>query len=190
MAGFNPRSRTGSDTPPSALRSASSCFNPRSRTGSDLPWRWSGNTQHRFNPRSRTGSDRFPGRGPTHSRRFNPRSRTGSDRSFWIFRPRCLPLQSTLPHGERRIRHRSGSGLFWLQSTLPHGERLSIISLCGGQKRSFNPRSRTGSDPGVRIAHCPPYASIHAPARGATKPAMGSFEAWSASIHAPARGAT
>ena len=35
-AGFNPRSRTGSDSSQYVLRAASERFNPRSRTGSDL----------------------------------------------------------------------------------------------------------------------------------------------------------
>ena len=99
-------------------------------------------------------------------------------------------LQSTLPRGERRPtiefsdgfggfnpRSRAGSDdtsrpvkpiIFQLQSTLPRGERLARRLVVG---------------PGQ-------LASIHAPARGATRPGGRAVDQQAASIHAPARGAT
>ena len=101
---------------------------------------------------------------------------------------RCR-LQSTLPHGERRVylirfavfrcfnpRSRTGSDDWFamdasnklmLQSTLPHGERRHAPRL-PSCPRCFNPRSRTGSDETQKPPLPPAQASIHAPARGAT----------------------
>ena len=96
------------------------------------------------------------------------------------------------------------------QSTLPRRERPSSCwrIICVSY---FNPRSREGSDglcvvhhflqlfqstlprrerPAVR--HCPPSAriSIHAPAKGATRPRKWPRRCGAISIHAPAKGAT
>ena len=76
-----------------------------------------------------------------------------------------------------------------LQSTLPHGERLTasiLMSVCP----SFNPRSRTGSDTVGAAPARDVGASIHAPARGATRCWVNNGRTSAASIHAPARGAT
>ena len=77
-------------------------------------------------------------------------------------------FQSTLPHGERLPGGFSRLTVRGFQSTLPHGERhgTSAMSLRG--IRSFNPRSRTGSDKGIRCRRWVRRVSIHAPARGAT----------------------
>ena len=122
---------------------------------------------------------------------FNPRSRTGSD------------LYSLAPDTAPQLQ---------LQSTLPHGERRQTKS-CASATASFNPRSRTGSDVPVASKICAvavlqstlPHgerlksagnhnlaaaASIHAPARGATRAMLSLSSPPKASIHAPARGAT
>ena len=84
---------------------------------------------------------------------------------------RFKTFQSTLPHGERP------NGLHVLfeipafQSTLPHGERRSVPSRASSATHDFNPRSRMGSDPGVRQGRRRVGISIHAPAWGATVPA-------------------
>ena len=99
-------------------------------------------------------------------------------------------FQSTLPHGERRFPACYRIQNFEFQSTLPHGERP--FSACRMRSpRSFNPRSRMGSDDYSReldeafekfqstlphgerpVSASPPYpserVSIHAPAWGAT----------------------
>ena len=55
-----------------------------------------------------------------------------------------------------------------LQSTLPHGERQEQIDAIHRAQR-FNPRSRTGSDNHHQGGRLRRRASIHAPARGATR---------------------
>ena len=56
--------------------------------------------------------------------------------------------------------------------------------------RSFNPRSRAGSDGKLWKRWCKAKVSIHAPVRGATG-GKGALDALrSVSIHAPVRGAT
>ena len=75
------------------------------------------------------------------------------------------------------------------QSTLPHGERLFILfNFC--VDKSFNPRSRTGSDNFNAQPVDGEGVSIHAPARGATAKETPYSSAICVSIHAPARGAT
>ena len=54
---------------------------------------------------------------------FNPRSRTGSDPVDGDHINGASRLQSTLPHGERRMTSEEWEQLKHLQSTLPHGER-------------------------------------------------------------------
>ena len=54
----------------------------------------------------------------------------------------------------------------------------------------FNPRSRKGSDYNVQAASCLKKISTHAPARGATAPALATETDQTISTHAPARGAT
>ena len=124
-----------------------SCFNPRSRTGSDRRAILCRTLHHRFNPRSRTGSD------------ISVRRKAGSREAF----------QSTLPHGERRRPVYRSDRQERFQSTLPHGERLDS-DMNDADILSFNPRSRTGSDPLGSVDLCEKCGvSIHAPARGATR---------------------
>ena len=124
----------------------------------------------RFNPRSREGSDganyvnttlsyavsiHAPAKGATvptaltgnTELRFNPRSREGSDTLQHACRHHREVFQSTLPRRERPIHPR----VFCLE-------------------HSFNPRSREGSDFAVSHFIKLTYVSIHAPAKGATKP--------------------
>ena len=80
-AGFNPRSRAGSDERGDRGASLYECFNPRSRAGSDHTQPMQRRYHNGFNPRSRAGSD---GRSQKLSKSiisFNPRSRAGSDHS-------------------------------------------------------------------------------------------------------------
>ena len=101
---FNPRARTGRDTPTSAALSMMACFNPRARTGRDMVCRMQVSSLTRFqstrphgarpgtappsrpcpcfNPRARTGRDRPKSQPRRQRRSFNPRARTGRDGSF------------------------------------------------------------------------------------------------------------
>ena len=56
--------------------------------------------------------------------------------------------------------------------------------------RNFNPRSREGSDLGKTGKTYQPQISIHAPAKGATRPSIVPSSSLDISIHAPAKGAT
>jgi len=78
---------------------------------------------------------------------------------------------------------------FKFQSTLPHGER-QIDRRTATVNRSFNPRSRTGSDLRLNTSCIVAPVSIHAPARGATFSLTHPIYIGVVSIHAPARGAT
>ena len=143
---FNPRSRTGSDTPPIRLATVPRAFQ------STLPH----GERHTTNQvsDSATGiSIHAPARGATlltclasallpwfqstlpHGERlsvalwlslpgsFNPRSRTGSDLFSVPFHFIQSMFQSTLPHGERHTLCHFCRRQRLFQSTLPHGER-------------------------------------------------------------------
>ena len=153
------------------------------------------NTTHRegllsFNPRSRMGSDVLRGtqrknlRVSTHApawgatvsfvnfgraiKSFNPRSRMGSDVSCSSGLPLALKFQPTLPHGERHPGCHLSRDAEGFQPTLPHGERQNCLAY-GATTRSFNPRSRMGSDalPFIKLRFVS-LVSTHAPAWGAT----------------------
>ena len=80
------------------------CFNPRSRTGSDTPTVQVDNANTGFNPRSRTGSDRQRLSVTTPLFGFNPRSRTGSDCDPFSPLP-CNDMQGIFREGhEPRIK--------------------------------------------------------------------------------------
>ncbi len=105
-------------------------------------------------------------------------------------RIRQFLFQSTLPRGERPGLDRARLAEVRFQSTLPRGERLSPAS-SAPLLQNFNPRSREGSDRGLRDGG--KYGiniSIHAPARGATMLILKRDYRSFISIHAPARGAT
>ena len=165
-AGFNPRSRGGSDMSADTWASHTRSFNPRSRGGSDSAAMSATRTGQSFNPRSRGGSDPI--------RFFQP-----------LFRIR---LQSTLPRGERRVHIQGPDGDCSLQSTLPRGERHSGHGAhgAGHQLQSTLPR-------GERLSQLIGFealgnASIHAPAGGATTASRLHRQDLRASIHAPAGG--
>ena len=143
--GFNPRSRTGSDSRP-AIRS------PRlMRFQSTLP--------HGERPYSGTNTltgELFQSTLP-HGERplamsrqsagsgFNPRSRTGSDEG--------KPVTLTHPPVSIHAPARGATAMIQMplqrpqfQSTLPHGERHEHTAKCADWAHGFNPRSRTGSD--------------------------------------------
>ena len=124
--------------------------------------------QQSFNPRSRAGSDKkvfeiyrdeeqvsihAPVRGATTAGNdidenissFNPRSRAGSDKRIMEKVVSLVEFQSTLPCGERRLRDKVETYFDPFQSTLPCGERLHT-HLKSSPFKSFNPRSRAGSD--------------------------------------------
>ena len=142
---FNPRSRTGSDLAITFILSFDFCFNPRSRTGSDVG-----------DPTVSTGdgvSIHAPVQGATY--------KLDKAKKDWEF-------QSTLPYRERPPRSSWTGYQHKFQSTLPYRERLPnpyqprkvfqvsihapvqgatiINSRVCSCSRSFNPRSRTGSD--------------------------------------------
>ena len=85
---FNPRSREGSDSIHSGLRSVLRNFNPRSREGSDVYHLIYIFPNAYFNPRSREGSDRTYGIRKPGTHDFNPRSREGSDEGSYEYRKR------------------------------------------------------------------------------------------------------
>ncbi len=123
-----------------------------------------------------------------------------------------LSFQSTRPHGARRPMP-ALSGLF-VESFNPRARtgRDQRIRSQAARGCCFNPRARTGRDHCCGLALVDGVVSIHAPARGATRPAKPSPTSWAfqstrphgarpvcnvfvhaidrVSIHAPARGAT
>ena len=98
---FNPRSRTGSDSKHPALFAALCDFNPRSRTGSD---------------------DLALVYCPVLSISIHAPAR-GATVGFHKITLFLLEFQSTLPHGERRVKAVPAVRHHLFQSTLPHGER-------------------------------------------------------------------
>src|SRR5271165_1548672 len=104
----------------------------------------------------------------------------------------CWSLfRSALPRGERRRQNaasRRPELLF--RSALPRGERPGA-RLGQGRTKSFDPRSRAGSDHMTDRSNAMPLpVSIRAPARGATVAVEVPPDAAGVSIRAPARGAT
>ena len=120
-------------------------------------------------------------------------------------------FQSTLPHGERwqspigsplSIKlsiHAPARGAIGLAKRYQDQRRLSIHAPARGAmakpyrvtsiNKTFNPRSRTGSDLGGHKCFNLGRLSIHAPARGAMFADDAGNHRLSLSIHAPARGA-
>jgi len=169
---FNPRARTGRDTPRAQPPRLYPCFNPRARTGRDFEMRVKVHIAIDV-------SIHAPARGATAqgaasaalslfqstrphgarrpapcsswrcSRSFNPRARTGRDTT--------VPVSLTMPSA--------------FQSTRPHGARRMTSSRASGCE-SFNPRARTGRDAELLPSTPAAQVSIHAPARGATGSAV------------------
>ena len=121
-----------------------------------------------FNSRSRVGSDASPGSRPAHRRvsihapawgatrrlapprptseSFNSRSRVGSDQARQARMKLFSRFQFTLPRGERPRHQKNPPKLFRFQFTLPRGERPLASAFALRTIRSFNSRSRVGSD--------------------------------------------
>ena len=187
-AGFNSRSRVGSDLTliDARYRTKVSIHAPAwgATQGIDNPFIDSGS----FNSRSRVGSDtgdrRPHGRRPVsiHAPAWGatpPASSSARWSAFQFTLPRgerlpcgqcigCrLEFQFTLPRGERRdVAYPLGK--YWVfQFTLPRGERRQSV---GDDPRAarFNSRSRVGSDRQAGEKVDIALVSIHAPAWGAT----------------------
>ena len=84
-AGFNSRSRVGSDPVMPHLPCLCKCFNSRSRVGSDLRRQCARRWHPRFNSRSRVGSDHTARDDDQNGGSFNSRSRVGSDPAWLVF---------------------------------------------------------------------------------------------------------
>ena len=122
---------------------------------------------------------------------FNPRTRMGCDFVDDCNHLHASVLQSTHPHGVRRLssvarRQHLGASIHapaWGATRCNRGLRRNL--------QCFNPRTRMGCDlSDVRLVYAEPTASIHAPAWGATSLSRETGEGTDASIHAPAWGAT
>ena len=154
----------------SCLMIAGLYFNPRSHEGSDPSRPYNSKILPAdFNPRSHEGSDKaeVPLLTPL-ANYFNPRSHEGSDTTLIVLLLSSKGFQSTLPRGERHSRTGQSDKSY-----------------------NFNPRSHEGSDFRETYSGSALTAiSIHAPTRGATKPAKKKPVDEDISIHAPTRGAT
>ena len=167
------------------------CFNSRSRGGSDSALRMASGTLVLFQftlPRGErlvlngtasggilvsihapAGGATLQVEPPQHKWGcFNSRSRGGSDRTSTSPAPGSAPFQFTLPRGERPAFRRPLVVKRWFQFTLPRGERRSPPRE-PAPRRSFNSRSRGGSDSVWRLGNVVIGVSIHAPAGGATR---------------------
>ena len=104
----------------------------------------------RFNPRAREGRDKLsPDVLALAADGFNPRAREGRDADADRLDPATVRFQSTRPRGARQCCNRGGNS----------------------SQRCFNPRAREGRDGGSSVAYSSVLSvSIHAPARGATRP--------------------
>ena len=99
-------------------------------------------------------------------------------------------FQSTRPHGARLAASAQAHALAQFQSTRPHGARRT--SRCQPEASAkFQSTRPHGARPDPRpLRHRASTVSIHAPARGATRPFVTMLGVRGVSIHAPARGAT
>ena len=187
---FNSRSRVGSDRLIAFVKRSNFSFNSRSRVGSDTLEDIHVKISRRFNSRSRVGSDSSDSSPPSSPGGFNSRSRVGSDGGLFDIGGALLGFQFTLPRGERPLR----------ASAAPLTLLVSIHAPAWGATyngnhrepcaRSFNSRSRVGSDKLVAHLSRKRSVSIHAPAWGATSASFANCCCAKVSIHAPAWGAT
>ena len=143
-------------------------FNPRAREGRDARSRCPQHVRSIFQstrPRGARRQGRYRQRQPEVISIHAP-ARGATDSSTLCGSPSTF--QSTRPRGARRQRLGPLSDLCLFQSTRPRGARLPTAFAIWDVKN----------------------ISIHAPARGATRPPSKGSTASSISIHAPARGAT
>ena len=141
-------------------------FNSRSRMGSDC--------QHFLIAQRLAVSIRAPAWGATRQLVHHLRFVAVSIRAPAWGATHCVAahypqveFQFALPHGERQPSARTLRIRCKFQFALPHGERHK----CRGARsiwRSFNSRSRMGSDHAKQCARCQSGVSIRAPAWGAT----------------------
>ncbi len=130
-------------------------FDPRSRAGSDQPGRevlecaW-------FRSALPRGERPGPACSWSRPRCFDPRSRAGSDDSITFGPELRQAFRSALPRGERRVETRRARARGRFRSALPRGERREARRQAS-RRRRFDPRSRAGSD--IRIwPACPQFA--------------------------------
>ncbi len=95
--GFNPRTRTGCDTPEPASSSAGQRFNPRTRTGCDAGGKAVSQELPGFNPRTRTGCDGRRGAGGKSSTTFQPTHPHGVRHIILFFYPYGLAVSTHAP---------------------------------------------------------------------------------------------
>ena len=121
---FNSRSRVGSDAPESAGRSTNSCFNSRSRVGSDALHR-------RAHEVHAVVSIHAPAWGATRITRRGIRKQR---------------FQFTLPRGERLADNRNLRDELYVSIHAPAWGATALAAGEGDDRKSFNSRSRVGSD--------------------------------------------
>ena len=168
FAHFNPRSRTGSDTPYALFTSAiQSYFNPRSPHGERRQALMRKNALNEFQPT-------LPARGATKLssyQRFTIRisthaPRTGSDpaegtneAAEWHFNPRS-------PHGERLEQLTEKLPRYHFNPRSPHGERRAPARQTTDPDLISTHAPRTGSDRCLLHGHRARAISTHAPRTG------------------------
>ncbi len=151
---FNPRARTGRDTPPPPPPARRSSFNPRARTGRDLGrWKRTCRTPS-FNPRARTGRDKALRTRPSWSSCFNPRARTGRDA---LLAPVFAIQRTVSTHAPARGATIPCQSFVLLQKGFNPRARTGrdrSRSTAPDRPACFNPRARTGRDT-LRRRNCP-----------------------------------
>ena len=157
----------GSDGYPALANCATPRFNSRSRVGSDNGVIGAHPHKRRFNSRSRVGSDSATPRIFLPTRCFNSRSRVGSD---LVYREGTdqQPVSIRAPAWGATLKQ-EGLGIknVEFQFALPRGERHRHPAR-NTRLRSFNSRSRVGSDVMSMAQPKSARVSIRAPAWGAT----------------------
>ena len=153
---FNPRPRAGGDTSRAPSSSRWAGFNPRPRAGGDVLIRCLLQTaRSRFNPRPRAGGDLNTSASTfVTAPSFNPRPRAGGDLTCatWCWPTRTCFNPRPRAGGDSSTARGSTRCSSMFQSTPPRGGRLV---------------HREGLDAVLE------HVSIHAPARGATRPPRG-----------------
>ncbi len=135
----------GATAPYPRPRSPGAGFNPRSRVGSDVRVVARVDVHRRFNPRSRVGSDLQAigaSAGPTvstHAPVWGATSLVGRVEVFAGFQP-------TLPCGERRVAAGVEEGRGGVSTHAPVWGATQYPDACRSPLPGFNPRSRVGSD--------------------------------------------
>ena len=187
--GFNSRSRMGSDNRAHLRPLRPRCFNSRSRMGSDAPPGLLDRRADCFNSRSRMGSDEQ--RTKTYSGRqsFNSRSRMGSDLPDGvIWREYLVSIHA--PAWGATSSHLTQMASVVFQFTLPHGERPDDHVPSTQLLKVSIHAPAWGATCGWRWRRASAWVSIHAPAWGATGLREECAVRGDVSIHAPAWGAT